>query len=241
MENQKPIVEFKNVSFAYEQHADMVVENLSFALAPRSFTVIVGQSGGGKSTILKLAAGLDTPASGTVTNTAKTRMIFQNGALLPWLSVEDNVRIGLTGIVKTPAEVEKRIRGALKDLGIDAFAKQYPRELSGGQRQRVGIARALVSDPDLLLLDEPFSALDFETTDRLSAEILEIFHTRSMTMLMVSHSLEDAVLLADEIFVCANHGISARVPITMPHPRRREDPKVLALVKDLKKYLPNAL
>jgi NitT/TauT family transport system ATP-binding protein len=115
----------------------------------------------------------------------------------------------------------------------------YPRDLSGGQRQRVGIARALVSDPDLLLLDEPFASLDVETTEHLSDELLQIFATRDITMLMVSHSIEDAVLLADEIFVFSGGTISHKIPVTFARPRNREDVHVEKMVKEVKKLIPS--
>ena len=167
MDKETPILSFENVSFSYEPHSPVIMHDLSFELPPRSFTVIVGASGGGKSTLLDLAIGLQKPTSGKVTNNARTRMIFQNAALLPWRTVRENMHLGFTGTIGTKKEHEKRIHDELANLGLAEFADVYPRDLSGGQRQRVGIARALVSDPELLLLDEPFSALDVETIEHL--------------------------------------------------------------------------
>jgi sulfonate transport system ATP-binding protein len=217
-----------------------VLHAVSFALAPGTFTVIVGSSGGGKSTLLRLAAGLDAPTAGIVKNGARTRMIFQNAALLPWLSALDNVLIGTTDINGTKAEKKAKALAALAEIGLAEHAAKLPRELSGGQRQRVGIARALVSEPRFLLLDEPFSALDFETSEKLSQEVLDIFAQKGITMLMVSHSIEDAVLLADEIFVCAGGTIAERVNVPLERPRSRADAHVLSLISQVRKFIPEA-
>jgi NitT/TauT family transport system ATP-binding protein len=237
MSHPSPILTFNNVSFAYEPHLPVVMHDVSFELAPRSFTAIVGPSGGGKSTLLRLAVSLVNPTKGTITNTARTRMIFQNGALLPWRTVKENVHLGFSGVPGSKHVHAKRAHDELAALGLSDFAHVYPRDLSGGQRQRVGIARALVSDPELLLLDEPFSALDVETTERLSEELLQIFADRNMAMLMVSHSIEDAVLLADEVFVYSGGTISHKVPIHLSRPRNREDAEVEHLVKEIRRFV----
>jgi NitT/TauT family transport system ATP-binding protein len=236
--SSQPALSFDKVSFAYDTYLPSVMQEVSFSLAPRSFTAIVGPSGSGKSTLLRLATGLEKPTSGSVTNPSRTRMIFQNAALLPWRTVRENVHLGFTGTPGSHTNHEKRIHDELASLGLADFKNVYPRDLSGGQRQRVGIARALVSDPDLLLLDEPFSALDVETTERLSEELMQIFTERTITMLMVSHSIEDAVLLADEILVFSGGTISHKVPVTFPRPRNREDVHVEKMVKEVKKMIP---
>jgi NitT/TauT family transport system ATP-binding protein len=234
----KSVLSFENVSFSYEPHLPLIMRNVSFELAPKTFTAIVGPSGGGKSTMLNLAVGLKKPTSGVVTNNARTRMIFQNAALLPWRTVKENVHLGFSGTKGSKKEHEKRIHEELANLGLAEFANAYPRDLSGGQRQRVGIARALVSDPELLLLDEPFSALDVETTEHLSLELLDIFAKRDITMLMVSHNIEDAVMLADEVFVFSGGCISHRIPISLPRPRNRESQTMEHLVKQVKNFIP---
>lgn len=199
---------------------------------------IVGPSGSGKSTILTLAVGLEKPEKGTITLSAKTRMIFQSGALLPWRTVLDNVLLGATGMHLTRHAAEHKARLALHDLGIDQFIHAYPRDLSGGQRQRVGIARALVSEPELLLLDEPFSALDAETSEHLGEEIEHLRSDKGMTMLMVSHSIEDAVRLADEIFVVADHGIKERIHVPLGRPRDMHSHEAVEFVARVRKLLP---
>jgi NitT/TauT family transport system ATP-binding protein len=230
-------VTFSNVSFAYEPHTPEILKDVSFTLKHGTIGAIVGPSGAGKSTILKLISGLQKPDHGTVTNTARTRMIFQDGALLPWRTVRENVHLGFSGTPGTKREHYKRIQEELASLGLDEFSKNYPRDLSGGQRQRVGIARALVSDPELLLLDEPFSALDFETSEHLSHELLQIFSERNITMLMVTHNIEDAVLLTDEIFVFTGGTISHKVPISLPRPRNRETAEFEKIVKEVKRFI----
>ena len=166
-------------------------------------------------------------------------MVFQNGALLPWRSVLDNVRIGFTGLGLSISEENRIARAELEMLGIGNYADSYPRALSGGQRQRVGIARALVSRPDLLLLDEPFSALDAETSTELGQELLKILASQPITMLMVSHSIEDAVLLADTVFVCSEGSISTKIPIGLPRPRNSYDTPVQQIVVRIKHMLPS--
>lgn len=235
----KNILSFDRVSFRYEQNLPRVLHDISFSLPEASFTSIVGPSGEGKSTILRLGIGLEKPIIGTVQNEAKTRMVFQNGALLPWRTVLDNVRLGFTGLNLTAHEEKKRALAELSELGIKEFALAHPRDLSGGQRQRVGIARALVSEPDLLFLDEPFSALDVETAERLSKEILAIHAARGIAMLMVSHSIEDAVIMADEVLVCAGGTIAKRIRVMVPRPRRRDDPKIQKLIREVHAAIPN--
>jgi len=234
----EPILSFKGISYRYDTHLPEVLRDITFTLAKGSFTVIVGPSGSGKSTILSLAVGLEKPDAGTIELHAKTRMIFQSGALLPWRTVLDNVLLGATGMRLTRHNAEHRARLALHDLGIGEFIHAYPRDLSGGQRQRVGIARALVSEPELLLLDEPFSALDAETSEHLGEEVERLRTEKGMTMLMVSHSIEDAVRLGDEIFIVADHGIKERITVDLPRPRDMHSLAAIELVSRVRKLLP---
>ena len=238
MESKTPLLTFDHVSFSYEPHLPVIMKDVSFTLNQGSFTAIVGPSGGGKSTMLNLTVGLQKATSGTVTNNARTRMIFQNAALLPWRTVIENVHLGFAGTPGSKKEHRKRVIEELANLGLTDFADVYPRDLSGGQRQRVGIARALVSDPELLLLDEPFSALDVETTEHLSEELLQIFAKRNITMFMVSHNIEDAILLADEIFVFSGGTISHKVQVPLTRPRTRGTAPVDRLVKEVHGFIP---
>jgi NitT/TauT family transport system ATP-binding protein len=238
MENTPSTLSFKNVSFAYDPSLPEIIHDVSLECAPSSFTVIVGPSGSGKSTILRLAIGLMKAGKGSVSLTARTRMIFQSGALLPWATALENVLVGFTGLNVSPAEQKKKALAALAELGIHELSGAYPRALSGGQRQRVGIARALVSEPELLLLDEPFSALDTDTADRLSDELLAIHTKNKTTMLMVSHSIEDAVVLADTILVFKGGVIAHTIPVDIARERKRDDPEVMHLVQKIKGLLP---
>lgn len=238
MKNDPIILQFEEVSFRYEPHQPQTLRDVSFSLSSRDIVSIVGPSGGGKSTVLRLAAELVKPTRGKVVRKARTRMIFQNHGLLPWRTALGNVMLGMNGLGLTQHEEKKRALAQLSDLGIRECAKMYPHDLSGGQRQRVGIARALVSEPELLLLDEPFSALDVENSRRLSQEILEIYESRCIAMLMVSHSIEDAVLLSDQVLLFADNTIEKRFPIDLPRPRRADDPKVHALVHQIHSKIP---
>lgn len=230
---------FDTVSFSFDRSLPPVLSNVSFSIPPRSFTTIVGPSGGGKSTVLKLAAGIETPVQGKVYRPLRTRMIFQSAGLLPWLTALDNVLIGLTDVRATPAQKKKKAEKALQDLGLGEHLHKTPRELSGGQRQRVGIARALVSEPELLLLDEPFSALDVESTASLSADILRIWSERNITMLMVSHSIEDAVALSDTILVCSGGTVSHHISIALPRPRAHDSALVKEQIQKVRALIPD--
>ncbi|HEX7651597.1 MAG TPA: ABC transporter ATP-binding protein [Candidatus Paceibacterota bacterium] len=238
--SRAPILSFNDVSFAYDRTLPTVLHDVSFSLKPRSFTAIVGPSGGGKSTLLRLAIGLDKPTRGTVVNTARTRMVFQSGALLPWLTALQNVKLAFADKPTGEAAENREAHAALAELGIREFADAYPRNLSGGQRQRVGIARALVAAPELMLLDEPFSALDTETTARLVEEVERLYREKDMTFLMVSHSIEDAVVLADEILVVGKGGLQGKVEVDIPRPRRRDDPMAQRLAARAKELIGRA-
>ena len=237
MENNSPL-RFESVSFSYGKEGPTILKNISFELPKDSITVIVGGSGSGKSTVLRLAIGLEKATRGVVQQQVKTRMIFQSGALLPWLTAQKNVELGCTGMQVSRTHCKQLATKALAKVGIDALRESFPRALSGGQRQRVGIARALVSTPELLLLDEPFSALDSETSEKLLEQLLVLHQEEAMTMLMVSHSIEDAVVLADTVLVCSNGSMTHTTPITLPHPRVRTSPGVQNLVRLIRSYLP---
>ncbi len=150
-------------------------------------------------------------------------MVFQSGALFPWLTVAENVEIVLRVRKLSPAQIRRRVHKELELVGLTEFAKKCPRELSGGQRQRVGLARALAVEPDVLVLDEPFAALDIKTTEMLHQDLLDIWQQTHQTIVMVSHSIEEAVTLADRI-VLMNAGRVARTyDLTdMPRPRREQ-------------------
>lgn len=223
-----------------------VLDDVSVTLHEGEVVALLGKSGSGKSTLLRTIAGLIAPTSGdiryrgTPLNGANpgTAMVFQSFALMPWLSVQDNVELGLRAAGVPEKERRQRALDAIDQIGLDGFESAYPRELSGGMRQRVGFARALVLQPDVLLMDEPFSALDVLTSENLRGELISLwaqpdFPTKCICI--VTHNIEEAVLLADRVLVLgSNPGhIKAEVPILLPRPRDRRSPTFEAAVDRL--------
>jgi NitT/TauT family transport system ATP-binding protein len=210
----------------------LVLERLDFALQQGEIVAILGKSGSGKSTFLRLLAGLVAPSEGRVEYRGEpvtgpvqgVTMVFQSFALFPWLTVLGNVELGLEAQGVSAAERRRRAVDAIDLIGLDGFENAYPKELSGGMRQRVGFARALVVNPDILLLDEPFSQLDVLTAETLRNDLAELWmQSRIPTkgILMVSHNIEEAVEMADRILIFASDPgrISAEVPIALPRSR----------------------
>lgn len=210
-----------------------VLDNINFSLARDDFAAVIGPSGCGKSTLLKLVSGLVKPTGGTVTFAAsgasadspsalKRAFVFQDANLLPWSTIVDNVALPLK--LKALPERERRERAMrmLELVKLTHAAHQYPRELSGGMRMRVSIARALATEPELLLLDEPFGALDEMTRDDLNEELLDLRERQHWTAMFVTHSVSEAVFLASKVLVLsANPGrVHAVIPVPLPYPRR---------------------
>jgi len=226
-------------NFAVDGRKVEALRGIDLTLRPGEFTALVGASGCGKSTLLRLIAGLDTPDAGQILlNGTQVRgpsrdcgLIFQDHRLLPWLSVLQNIELALSGTTHSPQARQKLSRSSLDLVGLADFANAFPRQLSGGMAQRVALARGLVNRPPLLLLDEPFSALDSLTRARLQTELLRIWAHEGNSMLLVTHDVEEAVLLADRVIVlAANPGrIQAAVDITLPRPRLRNSAEVAAL------------
>ena len=193
---------------------------------------LVGTSGCGKSTLLRIVAGLDTPTKGQVLIDEEpitaphpaVGVIFQEPRLMPWLTVRQNVQFGIAGL--STSEQEQRTAAVLERVGLTAFAEALPRQLSGGMAQRVAIARALVAQPSLLLLDEPFSALDPFTKMKLQDHLLEIWSYDKPTLLLVTHDIEEALVLSDRVVVLRGHPgrIHQTLTVDLPRPRRRTDP-----------------
>jgi len=223
-----------------------VLSDVSMHMKTGEIVALLGRSGSGKSTLLRLIAGLTRPTQGTVkiggepvNRPAKeVAMVFQSFALFPWLDVLDNVEIGPRSNGVPLDETRKRALKAIDTIGLDGFESAYPKELSGGMRQRVGFARALVMQPTILLMDEPFSALDVLTAETLRTDLLDLWQEGRMpikAILMVTHNIEEAVLMADRVLVLSSNPgrIASEIPVTLPHPRDRLDPGFRDLVEKI--------
>jgi len=231
-----PIV-FTNVYKSYETPPVYVVRHFSLTIQRGEFFCLVGSSGCGKSTVIKMIAGIESPTKGELVRPRHVGMVFQSYALLPWLTVEDNVAFA-PRMQRLPEKHVKELTARyLRMVHLERFAKKYPRELSGGQRQRVGIARALAVDSEVLLMDEPFSALDPVNTDELHAEVLEIWNATKKTIVMVSHHFEEAVTLADRIGVMRSGTLAEIVSVTLPRPRSEDAVPFMLEVKKVRECL----
>jgi NitT/TauT family transport system ATP-binding protein len=187
-------------------HEAPAIKEVSFSVPAGGFVSIIGPSGAGKSTLMRVILGLMPHASGTVVrNFSRPAMVFQNYALFPWLSALDNVAFGLRMAGMPKKERERIAREKLREVGLLHVERHYPAALSGGQRQRVGLARALAVSPDILIMDEPFSNLDTITAEALKADLLRIWRSYGMTILMVNHLIPDAIELSDQIIVMGAH------------------------------------
>ncbi len=217
-------ISIKNVYKSFPGQGDKwVVCDLNLEIALGEFFCFVGPSGCGKTTTLKLIVGLEPVTKGTIEKPEDITMIFQSGALFPWLSVWDNIAFGLKMENQSKTKIKELTGKYLEMVRLTSFKDKYPRELSGGQRQRVGIARALAVSPRVLLLDEPFSALDTFTTQELHEDLLKIWRETKITVVMVSHLLEEAVILADRVGVMKEGKLKGIVDVDLRRPRKMED------------------
>jgi NitT/TauT family transport system ATP-binding protein len=231
------MINLKNVYKKYPIVNKGVIENLSISFETGSFNVILGPSGCGKSTLLKLISGLQEIDEGEIKVEGKVAMVFQSGALLPWFSVYENVAFALLNSDLSSKEKDVKILSSLQEVGLINFKNMLPREISGGQRQRIGIARALVSDSDILLLDEPFSALDIVTIYEIHKDLISIWQKTKKTIILVSHSLEEAVLLGQKIYLFENGKIKKTFLNSSEYPRSTEDLKQVELINQIKKEI----
>ena len=246
---KSPLVTVKDVEQVYLKGGGgelQVLHDVNLSLKGNEIVALLGRSGCGKSTLLRIIAGLIPPTGGTVTiggervegPARQVALVFQTFALFPWLTVLENVEIGLEAQGIAPELRHKRALAAIDLIGLDGYESAYPKELSGGMRQRVGFARALVVHPKVLLMDEPFSALDVLTAETLRTDLLDLWSEGRMpisAILMVTHNIEEAVLMCDRILVfSSNPGrIVAELPVELPRPRNRLDPKFRELVDDI--------
>jgi len=242
----EPLLEVAHLRHFYGTRRAPVIDDVNLALSEGEIVGLLGRSGSGKSTLLRSIAGLIRPDEGEVRfhradasdGTPDIAMVFQTFALFPWLTVLENVELGLEARHVAADIRRERAIAAIDLIGLDGFENAYPKELSGGMRQRVGLARAIVVEPALLLLDEPFSALDVLTADTLRTDLLDLWFEGRMgvkAMLIVTHNIEEAVQLCDRILVfSANPGrVAAEIKVDLPHPRDRLDPVFRALVDDV--------
>lgn len=222
----------------------LVLDGVNLEMTDGKIVGLLGRSGSGKSTLLRLIAGLSEPTAGTLHYNGEPiagpgpgiAMVFQSFALFPWLTVFENVALGLEAQRVPKAEIRSRSLAAIDLIGLDGFESAYPRELSGGMRQRVGFARALVVHPSILLMDEPFSALDVLTAETLRTDFLDLWCEGRMPIkgvILVTHNIEEAVLMSDRILVFgSNPGrILSEISVTLPQPRNRLDPSFRELVE----------
>jgi NitT/TauT family transport system ATP-binding protein len=242
------IYALNNVSRAFGKGKDelQVLTDVDLTLREGEIVGMLGRSGSGKSTLLRIIAGLIPPSSGEVryngallTGPAEgVAMVFQTFALFPWLTVLENVEAGLQALQVERKAARKRALAAIDLIGLDGFENAYPRELSGGMRQRVGFARALVVNPTLLLMDEPFSALDVLTAETLRTDLLDLWSGEQLpikSILIVTHNIEEAVLMCDRILVLSSNPgrVVAEIKVPFEHPRNRLDPTFRQMVDDI--------
>ena len=246
-QGSKPLLEIKNVSQRYQTGAGeagpAVLDSISLDLRTDEIVGLLGRSGCGKSSLLRIISGLIFPSAGEVRYLGEPvqgpvdgiAMVFQSFALFPWLTVLANVELGLRAKRIGKDEARSRALKAIDLIGLDGFESAFPKELSGGMRQRVGFARALVVQPNILLMDEPFSALDVLTAETLRTDLLDLWVEGRMpikSIFMVTHNIEEAVLMCDRIIVLSSNPgrIAAEIPVQLQHPRNRLDPEFRQLV-----------
>jgi len=255
--NGSAICEAQNVSVAYDAASErFAIKDISLAIGVGEVVALLGPSGCGKSTLLRSLIGLVTPTAGTILAHGKplhgvhpgAALVFQSFALYPWLTVRQNIEVALDGLEISPAEGQQRVAKSIDIVGLEGFEEAYPKELSGGMKQRVGFARALTRGPELLCMDEPFSALDVFTAESLRSEVYGIVTARNRpedgksnalstvkSVLIITHNIEEAVFLADRIVVMGTRPGHIRqiVPNPIPHPRDYQSPSFQQLVQRL--------
>ena len=227
-----------NISCLYKSYSPtsgMVLENLNLEIAKGEFLSIVGASGCGKSTLLNLIAGLDKPSSGMIDVSGRSTLMFQESALLPWLTASENIELPLkiNGINKSDRRA--RVEELLALVNLSSAAEKMPHELSGGMKQRIAIARALAQDADILLMDEPFAALDAITRDLLHEELSRIWQERSLTVIFVTHNVREAVRLGERVLLMSSRPgrFVAEWRVDIPNPRRMDSPEIAVLASSI--------
>ena len=234
------ILKIDHISQQFKEEGDrrvlQVLHDVSLEVTRGEFVALIGPSGSGKSTLLRIVAGFVPPGKGAVESRAKQlSMVFQNFAIFPWLTVRENIEFGLKMQGMAESKRHKIVQEKIEDVKLVGFEDTYPRELSGGMKQRVGIARALTMLPDLLLMDEPFSALDELTAEKLRHDLLAVWEKYQMTVIMVTHLVEEAVQMADRvaIFSAPPASIKKVVSVGIPRPRNKRSSEYFALVDEV--------
>jgi NitT/TauT family transport system ATP-binding protein len=242
------LIEVADIKKDYPSHHGTIsiINGVSFTVADNDFVAIIGPSGCGKSTMLRIMQGLERPTSGEVRFRGKPvlstcnemAMVFQSFALLPWLSIKENVAFGLTARGWSPEKINTQVERYISVTGLVGFEEAYPRELSGGMRQRVGLARALAVEPAVLLMDEPFSALDALTAEGLREEVLQLWRDPDLppeAVVLVTHNIEEALLMADRVVVLSHRPsrVLSVVTVNLPRPRDRKSEAFYGLTDDL--------
>jgi NitT/TauT family transport system ATP-binding protein len=224
----------------------LVLDDINLRVQEGEIVGLLGRTGSGKSTLLRLISGLSEPAAGAISYLGRPvagpapgiAMVFQSFALFPWLTVLENVELGLEALGLPTNEIRRRSLAAIDLIGLDGFESAFPRELSGGMRQRVGFARALVVHPNILLMDEPFSALDVLTAETLRTDFLDLWSEGQLpikAVILVTHNIEEAVLMCDRILIFSSSPgrIMSEIKVTLPQPRHRLDPRFRELVEQI--------
>ena len=224
-----PILTISSLSAVFPDNNGglQALEDISFDVHPREFVCVLGPSGSGKTTLLRILAGLIPPTSGSFTfghgEQPSIGMVFQQSNLMPWRTVIQNIRLPLEIKDVDEAEARRRAQEMVELVGLRGFEDSFPRDLSGGMAQRVAIARALIHDPDLLLLDEPFASLDAMTRERMWVELSRIWQARQKTVIMVTHSINESLFLADRVLVLTQRPGKVKLDLEVDLPRPRKD------------------
>lgn len=234
-------LQVSNISKVFEtkKTKTAVLHDISFSVGSHEVVCLVGPSGCGKSTLFNVISGLDQPSTGTVVHTGRLAMMFQDPALLPWLTVDKNVAFGLNRKKYTAAEMSALVERYLKIVALEQFGAAYPHELSGGMKQRAALARTLVIEPNIILMDEPFSALDAQTRERLQQFVQTLLQDYPVSIVFVTHDVREAVLLGDRVLVLTKRPahIRSEYKIDLPRPRRSFDSNLDSYIRTITEQL----
>lgn len=244
-----PFLSLKNVEKTYRTSAGAltVIDGLDLDINDQEFVCVLGPSGCGKTTILNMIAGFEVPTSGAITLRgasitspgSERAVVFQQPSLMPWMNVKSNISLPLRVAHTSPSIRDKRVEPLIDIVGLRGFEKNLPEQLSGGMQQRVGIARALVMEPEIVLMDEPFGALDAQTRENMQMSLIEIWENSRKAVLFITHSIDEALLLSDRIIVMGPRGTGIREDITVDIERPRDSTSVK--FNTLKKEIRNLL